>query len=115
MGLFFVTKANYKGEINMTNTTFLFHAFKEIGFVRLRLPGGKLSKDQARYDAMGLSIMFVAGKDTFLTEVIGDDGYYEKYIRTYEEAQEVFDDIEYLVELRADSILYGRVEESDWY
>ena len=111
----FVAKAKKKRGKIMTNTTFLFNAFKEIGFVRLRLPGGKLSKDQARYYAVGLSIMFVAGKDTFLIEVIGDDGYYEKYVRAYEEAQEVFDDIKYLVELRADSIVYGRVEESYWY
>ena len=95
----------------MDETTFLFEELKELGFDRLCLPGGKLSKDQARYDAAGLSIMFVAGKDTFLMEVIGDDGYYKKYVSDYDSYYLVFKDIQY----RVDLMLMYPVEESDWY
>ncbi len=94
----------------MDETTFLFEELKSLGFNRLILPGGKLSKNQA-YHVVGLDIMFDVEENSFSLEVMGVDGYYKKYVSDYASCDQVFEDIQY----RVDLMLMYPVEESDWY
>ena len=94
----------------MDETTFLFEELKSLGFNRLILPGGKLSKNQA-YHVVGLDIMFDVEENSFSLEVMGVVGYYKKYVSDYASCDQVFEDIQY----RVDLMLMYPVEESDWY